>query len=348
MPVGTQATVKATFPRTLEEIEAQIILGNTYHLHLRPGSELIGEMGGLHSFMGWSGPILTDSGGFQVFSLSSMRRITDEGVTFKSHLDGSLVFLGPEESFEIQRNLGSDIAMVLDECPPPGATPEAVRDAVRRTLLWARRTRERAEASGWLEEGRHLFGITQGGRFADLRAACTEALLELDFPGYAIGGVSVGESEEEILEQVRHNAPLLPPDKPRYVMGVGTPPQLLQMIAMGVDLFDCVMPTRAARHGTAYTEQGTLNLKNEQWKRDGRPLSESLDNYCCRNFSRAYLRHLVSCNEPLGGMLLTLHNLHFYLDLMRRAREHIEAGDFAEWSSKWILQYRRGEEGPAQ
>ncbi len=345
MPVGTQATVKATFPATLEEIDAGIILGNTYHLQLRPGSELIRDLGGLHAFMSWRRPILTDSGGFQVFSLSTMRRITDEGVKFKSHLDGSAVFLGPEQSFQIQRNLGTDIAMVLDECPPPSATREDVAEAVRRTLLWARQTRRLAVSSGWLESGHLLFGITQGGRFGELRKKCTEALLELDFPGYAIGGVSVGESETEILEQVRQNAPLLPEEKPRYVMGVGTPPQLLQMVGMGIDLFDCVMPTRAARHGTVYTERGTLNLKNEQWKRDERPLSDTLDNYCCRNFSRAYLRHLVSCNEPLGGMLLTLHNLNFYLDLMRQARDHIEAGDYADWSAGWLDRYTRREEG---
>jgi queuine tRNA-ribosyltransferase len=289
--------------------------------------------------MSWEKPILTDSGGFQVFSLSKLRRITDKGVDFKSHLDGSPVFLGPRESFEIQKNLGSDIAMVLDVCPSQAADREECEEAVRRTLLWAGKSRELAEESGFLGEGRQLFGITQGGRFPELRETCTDRLVEMDFPGYAIGGISVGETEDEMLRQVAHNAPLLPANKPRYVMGVGTPPQLLKMIGMGIDMFDCVMPTRAARHGTAYTPTGRLNMKNEQWKQDASPLVEGMDNYCCRNFSRAYLRHLVISNEPLAGMLLTLHNLHFYLDLMDQARAHIEAGDFSEWADAWIRRF---------
>lgn len=342
MPVGTQATVKATLPRTLEEVGAQIILGNTYHLNLRPGSELIRDLGGLHRFMNWSRPLLTDSGGFQVFSLSNIRRITDEGVKFKSHLDGSPIFLGPQESFQIQQNLGTDIAMVLDVCPAETAAREESEEAVRRTLLWAEQFKGFAEESGFLEAGHHVFGITQGGRFRDLRERCTEKLLEMDFPGYAVGGVSVGEPEPDMLAQVDWNTQVLPADKPRYVMGVGTPTQLLKMVALGVDMFDCVMPTRAARHGTAYTDTGRLNMKNEQWKRDERPLMEGLANYTCDNFTRAYLRHLVVSNEPLGGMLLTLHNLHFYLDLMRQAREHLEAGDFAIWSREWIGRYETG------
>lgn len=342
MPVGTQATVKATFPRTLEEVGAQIILGNTYHLNLRPGSTLIRDLGGLHAFMHWDKPILTDSGGFQVFSLSSIRRINDQGVQFKSHLDGSPVFLGPAESFAIQKNLNTDIAMVLDVCPAQSATEAECREAVRRTVLWAEQFKGLAGESGFLEEGHHVFGITQGGRFRELREHCTEKLLKMDFPGYAIGGVSVGEPEADMLEQVDWNTRVLPREKPRYVMGVGTPPQLLKMIGLGVDMFDCVMPTRAARHGTAYTDQGRLNMKNEQWKRDERPLMEGFDNYTCQNFSRAYLRHLIVSNEPLGGMLLTLHNLHFYLNLMRLAREQIEAGDFAEWATSWIRRYQEG------
>jgi len=339
MPVGTQATVKATTPETLERVGAQIILGNTYHLNLRPGSELIRELGGLHQFMGWDKPILTDSGGFQVFSLSALREITDAGVHFKSHLDGAPVFMGPREAFRIQENLSSDIAMTLDECPPHTADEAACREAVRKTLLWAREFKREAEASGFLEKGHLVFGIAQGAQFPELRRRCSEALVEMDFSGYAVGGVSVGEPEEAMLEQVKWNVPLFPRDKPRYVMGVGTPPQLLKMIRYGADMFDCVMPTRAARHGTAYTDRGPINLKNERWKRDPAPLMEGIDNYTCRHFSRAYLRHLVTTNEPLGGMLLTLHNLHFYQDLMVRVRAHIEAGDYESWHREWIAGY---------
>ena len=344
MPVGTQATVKATFPETLLDVGAQIILGNTYHLHLRPGSELIRDLGGLHRFMGWDRPILTDRGGFQVFSLSSLRRITDDGVHFRSHLDGAKIFLGPKESMTIQHNLGSDIAMVLDECPPQDCTEAECGKSVDRTLLWAEQSLAFSRVAGFLESGHHVFGIVQGGRFEVLRRQCAEALVAMNFPGYAVGGVSVGETEAEMLEQVGFTAPLLPEDKPRYVMGVGTPPQLLLMIAQGIDMFDCVMPTRAARHGTAYTPEGRLNIKNEKWKRDERPLVEGMDNMCCRGFSRAYLRHLVAANEPLGGMLLTLHNLHFYLDLMRQARDHIEAGDYGPWHRAWIARYQAGTE----
>ncbi len=343
MPVGTQATVKATFPHTLEEVDAQIILGNTYHLHIRPGSGLIRDLGGLHRFMGWSRPILTDSGGFQVFSLSSLRRITKEGVHFRSHLDGAKIFLGPKESLDVQINLGSDIAMVLDVCPSQEATEAETRDAVERTLDWAHASKQHASDTGFLDQGHHVFGIVQGGQYDALRKECTERLVEMDFPGYAIGGVSVGESEPEMMKQVGFTAPLLPEEKPRYVMGVGTPAQLLKMVALGADMFDCVMPTRAARHGTAYTPDGRLNMKNEQWKRDEGPLVEGMDNYTCTHFSKAYLRHLVVSNEPLGGMLLTLHNLHFYLDLMRQAREHIEAGDFGIWHREWAARFEAGQ-----
>ena len=345
MPVGTQATVKATFPRTLKEVGAQIILGNTYHLKLRPGSALIRELGGLHRFMGWDRPILTDSGGYQVFSLSKLRKVTDDGVTFRSHLDGEKVFLGPKEAMAVQIDLGSDIAMVLDECPAHDAGAAELESAVGRTLRWAEQSLEHAESQGFRDSGHHVFGIVQGGSHEALRRRCAEALAALEFPGYAIGGVSVGESEAKILEQAEMTAGLLPVEKPRYVMGVGTPPQLLRMIAMGVDLFDCVMPTRAARHGTAYTPEGRLNMKNKRWKRDDRPLVDGSPNYTCARFSRAYLRHLVSANEPLGGMLLTLHNLWFYLDLMRRAREHIESGDFATWHAEWIGRYEGGRGG---
>jgi queuine tRNA-ribosyltransferase len=342
MPVGTQGTVKAATPAQLREVGAQIILSNTYHLNLRPGPALIRELGGLHQFMAWDGPILTDSGGFQVFSLAKLRKITDDGVSFRSHLDGAEVFLGPRECMNIQAALGSDIAMVLDECPPWPAKVEDVRAAVGRSLKWAKKCREVWRELGQPELGRHLLAIVQGSSYAELRRECAEALVALDFPGYAIGGVSVGEPEPEMLAAVAASTPYLPADRPRYVMGVGTPPQLLQMIALGADMFDCVMPTRLARHGCAFTPDGPVNLKNAKFARDARPLVEGLDNYTCRHFTRAYLRHLVMCGEILGCTLLTLHNLHFYLDLMAQARAQIESGDFEKWSREWCARYNAG------
>ena len=342
MPVGTQGTVKAVTPAQLREAGAQIILGNTYHLNLRPGPELIRELGGLHAFMAWDRPILTDSGGFQVFSLTKLRKITDEGVTFRSHLDGAEVFLGPRKCMEIQAALGTDIAMVLDECPPWPAVAMDVRQAVARTLRWAKACREAWHDLGQPEKGRHLFGIVQGSNLPDLRRECAEALAALDFPGYAIGGVSVGEPEAEMLAAVQASAPHLPQDKPRYVMGVGTPPQLLKMIGLGADMFDCVLPTRLARHGCAFTPEGPMNLKNAKFARDPQPLVEGLDNYTCRHFTRAYLRHLTMCNEMLGGTLLSIHNLHFYLDLMTQARARLDAGDFTPWARAWCERYEAG------
>jgi queuine tRNA-ribosyltransferase len=339
MPVGTQGTVKALTPVHLREIGAQIILGNTYHLNLRPGSELIRELGGLHAFMGWDGPILTDSGGFQVFSLAKLRDIRDDGVAFQSHLDGAKLFLGPGEVMGIQSNLGSDIAMVLDECPPWPVDREACALACSRSLRWARRCREIAAESGFLASGRHVFAIAQGSTYEDLRREAAGALSALDFSGYAIGGVSVGEAEPEMMKQVAATAPHLPADRPRYVMGVGTPPQLLRMIALGVDMFDCVLPSRVARNGLAFTPGGPINLRNERFRSDPGPIVEGLGNYTCRNFSRAYLRHLITAGEMLGGTLVTIHNLHFYLDLMGQARSHIEAGDFAAWQKAWIGRY---------
>jgi queuine tRNA-ribosyltransferase len=346
MPVGTQATVKALTPRHLREIGSQVILGNTYHLSLRPGAGLIADMGGLHRFMSWDGPILTDSGGFQVFSLSSMRTLTDAGVHFRSHIDGAKQFLGPKECFTIQAQLGSDIAMVLDECPPFPCDEVACKQAVKRSLSWAKSFRQLAQDEGFLNAGHHVFGIVQGSTYEHLRLECAQSLSQMDFPGYAIGGVSVGEPEPEMLAQVAMSVPHLPAHKPRYVMGVGTPPQLLKMIAMGCDLFDCVMPTRQARHGTAFTPDGPINLRNERFKRDERPLVEGLENETCRHFSRAYLRHLVVAKEWLGHTLLSLHNCHFYLDLMHQARTHIAAGDFADWHRKWLARYEaRGAAG---
>ena len=341
MPVGTQGTVKALSPAQLREIGAQIILGNTYHLNLRPGSPLVRELGGLHAFMQWDGPILTDSGGFQVFSLAKLREIGEDGVAFASHLDGRRLFLGPREVMTIQQDLGSDIAMVLDECPPWPCTREECARAVERSLRWAAECRRIAEGEGFLAAGHHVFAIVQGSTFDDLRREAAEALTALDFPGYAVGGVSVGEPEPEMLKQVGATTPFLPADRPRYTMGLGTPPQLLRMIALGVDLFDCVLPSRVARNGLVFTPDGPLNLRNEQYRADRRPLVEGLENYTAR-FSRAYLRHLTLAGEILGCTLLTLHNLHFYLDLMAQARRHLEAGDYGGWHRGWIERYEAG------
>lgn len=343
MPVGTQGTVKSLTPAQVKETGAQIILGNTYHLNLRPGSETVRALGGLHAFMRWDGPILTDSGGFQVFSLAKLRKITDAGITFASHLDGARITLTPRSCLDIQTALGSDVAMVLDICPPFPATKKDVAEADRITLRWAKEFLGYAIDDGFLAAGHHVFGIVQGGIYEDLRRECAEALAQVDFPGYAIGGVSVGEPEPEMLMQVAACTPFLPHFKPRYVMGVGTPPQILKMIALGADMFDCVMPTRLARHGTAFTPTGTLNIKNEKFKLDESPLVENLDNYTCRNFSRAYLRHLFVSGEMLSSVLLSIHNIHFFQDLMRQAREHLEAGDFSPWSREWIARYEEGE-----
>ena len=343
MPVGTQATVKGVLPRDLREIvKAPILLGNTYHLNLRPGVEVIRQAGGISQFMNWNGPILTDSGGFQVFSLSKLRKLSDEGVRFRSHLDGREIFLGPKEAVAIQDGLGSDIAMCLDVCPSADASREEVEEAVKRTSLWAKSCQYAwAECTGFAT-GRNLFGIVQGGRFEDLRRQSADQLIELDFPGYAVGGVSVGETELEMLEQVYWGTQLLPVDKPRYVMGVGTPPQLLRMIGMGADMFDCVMPSRAARHGMAYTANGTLNLRNERFKNDHTALDNSIDCSVSHEFSRAYIRHLIQAKESLAGTLLTIHNLRFFVSLMEEARKQIISGNFSKWSAGWIANYEEG------
>jgi queuine tRNA-ribosyltransferase len=341
MPVGTQGTVKALTPAHLREIGAQIILGNTYHLNLRPTSELICDLGGLHKFMGWEGPILTDSGGFQVFSLAKLRKMRDDGVEFQSHLDGAKLFLGPKEVMTIQANLGSDIAMVLDECPPWPCERDACAAAVNRSYRWAAQCKQIASDNGFLANGHHVFAIVQGSTFDDLRREAAESLAALDFPGYAVGGVSVGEPEPEMLKQVGATTPFMPADKPRYTMGLGTPPQLLKMIALGVDMFDCVLPSRVARNGLVFTPDGPINLRNLRFRDDAKPISEEIKNYTA-NFSRAYLRHLMVAGEILGCTLLTLHNLHFYLDLMAQARAHIEAGDYAVWHRGWIARYEAG------
>lgn len=341
MPVGTQGTVKGVSPVQLRELGAQIILGNTYHLNLRPTSELVKELGGLHRFMGWDGPILTDSGGFQVFSLAKLRKMHDDGVEFQSHLDGKKLFLGPREVMGIQANLGSDIAMVIDECPPWPCEREATAEACARSLRWAARCKEIATENGFLAAGHHVFAIVQGSTYDDLRREAAEALAALDFPGYAVGGVSVGEPEPEMLKQVGATTPFMPVDKPRYTMGLGTPPQLLKMIALGVDMFDCVLPSRVARNGLVFTPDGPLNLRNERFRADPDPIHEEVKNYTT-NFSRSYLRHLMVAGEILGCTLLTIHNLAFYLDLMAQARAHIEAGDYGVWHRAWVSRYETG------
>jgi len=343
MPVGTQGTVKGMTPAQVKDIGAQVILGNTYHLNLRPGSELIRDFGGLHSFMGWDGPILTDSGGFQAFSLAKLSKLSEEGIAFQSHLDGSKVFLGPKEVMTIQANLGSDIAMVIDECPPWPCEKDACVKAVERTTRWAKACKGIAEDLGFLDAGHHVFAIAQGSTFEDLRRQSAEELAALDLPGYAIGGVSVGEPEPEMLHQVGVTIPFLPEKKPRYTMGLGTPPQMLKMIALGVDMFDCVLPSRVARNGAFFTPEGMMNIRNARFTSDPAPLVEGLDNYTNAHFSRAYIRHLTMAKEMLSCTLLTIHNLHFYLDLMGQARLHIEAGDFASWSRTWIDRYESGD-----
>lgn len=345
MPVGTQATVKSFAPRELEECGSQIVLSNTYHLYIRPGLEVINTVGGLHNFMGWKKPILTDSGGFQVFSLARLRKISDEGVQFQSHVDGAPLFLGPREAVEIQRTLGSDIMMAFDECPPWPAEKSKVQEAVRRSVMWAKICKEHLTSiEPGPTENQLLFPIVQGGEFEDLREDCAKALVDLDMPGYAIGGVSVGEPEAEMMKAVRASEPHLPEEKPRYVMGVGQPNQLIQMIALGVDMFDCVLPTRVARNGTAYTSTGTMNLRNAAYAKDPRPIEEGCSCYACQNFSRAYIRHLLKSEEILGLRLVTFHNLHFYLRLMEQARRTLWDGTFGEWAAEFLANYKGREE----
>ncbi len=338
MPVGTQATVKALTPDQIEETGAQIILSNTYHLNLRPTSELIEKLGGLHKFMRWQKPILTDSGGFQAFSLAGLRKIGEQAIEFRSHLDGAKKVLSPESCMEIQCRLGSDIAMVLDECIEYPAPKERVQSSVDRTLRWAERCLEHSRKIGMPERGLKVFGIVQGGCHEDIRRYCSERIAQMDFDGCAIGGVSVGEPEEEMLMQVASCTPYLPADKPRYVMGVGTPQQLLKMISLGADMFDCVMPTRLARHANAFTTRGIINLKNAKYAMDEGPIDRELENYASK-FSRAYIRHLIMAQESLAATLLSIHNIHFFQTLMKQAREHIESGDFEPWRDAWLERY---------
>ena len=336
MPVGTAATVKAVKPDDVKELGAQIILANTYHLYLRPGHEVVEKAGGLHSFMGWDGPILTDSGGFQVFSLASLGKITEEGVEFASHIDGSKHLLTPEKSMEIQRALGSDIMMAFDECVPYPAEREYVEKSVERTTAWLKRCKA---AKG----NQALFGIMQGGMYGDLRRRSAEQIVELDLPGYAIGGLSVGEPKELMYEILDDCAELLPADKPRYLMGVGSPDALLEGVAFGVDMFDCVLPTREARHGRAMTRDGSVNLRNTKYTEDFTPLDPECGCYCCGNFTKSYLRHLVMAKEMLAATLISIHNLSFLTDLMAGARDALEAGGgaFDEYKAKMLGRYYR-------
>jgi queuine tRNA-ribosyltransferase len=335
MPVGTQASVKAMDPRELLECGTQIILGNTYHLNIRPGLDIIRAAGSLHKFMNWEKPILTDSGGFQVFSLAKIRKIKPHGVEFRSHIDGSLMFLGPKEAMEIQRVLGSDIAMVFDECPPHDAPAKEQRLAVERTIRWARECREQPRA-----DGQKVFGIVQGGSNSALREECAKALVAMEFDGYAIGGVSVGEPEPEMLKAIEFTVPHLPAHKARYAMGLGTPAQMLELIARGVDMFDCVLPTRVARNGTAYTRRGAISIKGGQFKADFRPVEEGCGCFACKHFTRAYLRHLLNVNEILGLRMLSVHNTHLYLQVMADARAHLAAGTFAEFYRDFIANFK--------
>ncbi|MEY2481033.1 MAG: queuine tRNA-ribosyltransferase [Verrucomicrobiota bacterium] len=335
MPVGTQGSVKAVSPRELRELNAQIILGNTYHLFVRPGLDVIKHFGGLHKFMNWDGPILTDSGGYQIFSLAKLRKISEEGVHFQNHVDGTPAFISPEIAMEIQATLGSDIAMVLDECPPWPCERDYAARSLEMTTRWAKRCKDAPRQDRQL-----LFGIVQGATFDDLRKASAQAVVDLGFDGYAIGGVSVGEPQEEMMRAVESSEPFLPNDKPRYAMGLGTPPQLLEMIARGIDMFDCVLPTRLARNGTAFTSTGTLNLKNAEFAMDKNPIEEGCECPACAEFARGYIRHLVKAEEILGLRLITLHNLHFYVDLMRQARDAIENGTFEKLRKNFVAGYR--------
>ncbi len=341
MPVGTQATVKAMTPAELEEIGTQIVLGNTYHLNIRPGVDVIEQCGGLHKFMGWDRAILTDSGGYQVFSLAKLNKITDDGVEFQSHVDGARHFLGPKESMEIQRRLGSDIAMVFDECTPYPCDRDYACKAVDRTLAWAALCVRQPRAAGQL-----VFGIVQGSTYDDLRARCAQGLVELGFDGYAIGGVSVGEPHELIVKGIEDSVHALPADRPRYLMGVGSHVHIVEAVARGVDMFDCVMPTRLARHGTAFTRTGKYPVKAAVYARDPRPIEEGCACYACRNFSRAYVRHLVNVNEILGIRLLTLHNLYRYSRFLEEMRAAIERGEFEDFRRQFAADREGGEPSP--
>jgi len=339
MPVGTYGTVKAMTPEELEDLGAHIVLGNTFHLMLRPGADIVAAHGGLHRFMHWNRPILTDSGGFQVFSLKSLRRITEEGVKFRSPIDGSEVRLTPEDSMEVQLKLRSDIAMALDDCTPYPATESQARESMERSMRWAARSHShyyREEPPGG------LFGIVQGGMHDSLRLASLESLMQLDFPGFAVGGLAVGEPEEERLRVLETVVPRMPADRPRYLMGVGRPEDIVAAVLRGIDMFDCVMPTRHARNGHLFTSTGVINIRNSAHHADLGPIDPACACYTCRNYTRSYLRHLDRCNEILGSRLNTLHNLHFYLELMRTIRAAIAGGTLAAWAQGYLTVRRTG------
>ncbi len=339
MPVGTQGAVKTVSSAELKSVKTQIILGNTYHLYLRPGTDLINAAGGLHKFMGWDSPILTDSGGFQIFSLARLNKITNEGVEFQSHLDGSRHFLTPEKSMEIQRNLGSDIIMAFDECPPSNADFKNIESAVTRTKVWIETcSRYLEEHPPIYEWNQTMFPIVQGGIVPELRKRSAEDVIPYAKCGIAIGGLAVGEEKSAMLEMIELMDELLPKDQPRYLMGVGTPSDLILAVSRGVDMFDCVMPTRNARNGQFFTSIGKINIRNEKFKSDFSPIDEKCNCETCNNYSRAYLRHLFNINEVLGLRLATIHNLHYYLNLMELMREHIQIGDFQTWSADYLYQ----------
>lgn len=335
MPVGTQATVKAVSPDELKAMGASIILSNTYHLYLRPGADLVAEAGGLHKFMKWDGGILTDSGGFQVFSLGPLRKITEEGVSFRSHIDGSKHFLSPEKAIEVQMALGADIIMAFDECVPYPAEFEYARASTERTTRWAERCQK-----AHTRKDQALFGIVQGGMYKELRTKSAQDLVKMDFPGYAVGGLSVGEPKQLMYEMLEHTVPQLPHNKPRYLMGVGTPDCLVEGVMHGIDMFDCVFPTRVARNGTAMTSKGRLVVKNAQYARDFRPIDADCDCYTCRNFSRAYVRHLLKTEEIFGLRLTTIHNLHFLIHFMKKMRQAILDDCFLAFRQEFWAHYQ--------
>lgn len=339
MPVGTQATVKTMAPWELEEVGAQIILSNTYHLYLRPGHDLVAQAGGLHKFMSWNHSILTDSGGFQVFSLNDLREISEEGVWFRSHLDGSKHFISPEKAMEIQQALGADIIMAFDECAPYPADYGYTKKSMEMTTSWAKRCQDYHK-----NPKQALFGIVQGGMYRDLRLASARNLVEMDFPGYAIGGLSVGEPKELMYEILEYTVPELPSEKPRYLMGVGSPDCLLEGVERGIDMFDCVLPTRLGRHGTVFTKDGTLTIRNETYARDFRPIEEDCDCPACRRFTRAYIRHLIKANEILGLRLTTLHNVRFLIRLMEQIRKALQEDNLSAFRKRFLERYNRGKE----
>lgn len=334
MPVGTLATVKALSPEEVKACGAGVILANTYHLSLRPGADIVAKAGGLHKFMNYDGPMLTDSGGFQVFSLAERRKITEEGVTFKNHLNGDKLFFSPEIAIGIEEKLGADIAMSFDECPPYPVSYEYMKNSVERTLRWAKRGKDAHK-----REDQALFGIVQGGEFADLRKMCAEELTKMDFDGYSIGGTSIGEPKDVMFKMVEYSVPYLPKDKPRYLMGVGSIDYILEGIAMGVDMFDCVLPTRIARHGALMTSKGRVNIRDLKYAEDFTPLDDQCDCYCCKNYTKAYLRHLYKCDETFGKRLLSIHNIRFLINMMEEARKAIQEDRFGDFKDEFIKQY---------